>query len=95
MKIKTAKKMMALLLAAGIFGLTACAGSTAAQDNQKAEETDVAGDTSSQEGEDKTAVVEADKSGEGEIVTLGIWSEDEKKDWRLLLQTAKKKSELR
>lgn len=79
MKIKTAKKMMALLLAAGIFGLTACAGSTAAQDNQKAEETDVAGDTSSQEGEDKTAVVEADKSGEGEIVTLGIWSEDEKK----------------
>lgn len=79
MKNKTVKKMLAFSLAVAMLGLTACSGTGTEQGGQETKADDSAADVSAEGSGDKTAVVEADKSGKGETVTLGIWSEDEKK----------------
>lgn len=72
MKNRLARKITAVSLAVSMLGLSAC-GSTA---TEVPEETTKEAESPQSD----TAVVEAEnKTGEGETVTIGIWSEDEKK----------------
>lgn len=81
MKKRILRRVAALGLAACVMGLTACTGGENGKNGTQVHKEVLNKETpNGQETPGKTAVVEGKESGgKGEIITVGIWSDEEKK----------------